>query len=117
MQVLSDSGQCLSDLTGWQFALLLPDGGAMPLNDGGPSYDLSYSNDAYLPTPSLTATTSSGIALLFDIATGPGTFVLDARYTGTDAGPSCAPLTEPLEFTGQLEIGPGIVTVAPIALP
>jgi hypothetical protein len=70
-----------NDQSGWSVTLSLPDGGAFP--DGG--YLISYLGNSGLPDSSLTATTTSGSAIAYDIDTSISNYVA-VSVSNPDAG-------------------------------
>jgi hypothetical protein len=96
---------------GWTFGLTLPDGGAIP--DGG--YQSLYLGTSDLPDPTLTATSTVGLAMLYNIDPALSDFFV-VTATNPDAG-SCPPQNLAAGFTGRVFVSAGAVTYAPLILP
>ncbi len=82
----------------WAITLNLPDGGA--LADGG--YDLVYMDGNSIPETSLTATSGSGIAILYNIDTSATNF-FEVVPTTPDAG-ACYPRNMEEGYTGRIYV-------------
>jgi hypothetical protein len=88
----------------WTLELETADGGAVP--DGGAS--LIYMGPTSLPDPSLTSTSGSGIAIVYDVDTTQTNYFKIAA-THPDAG-YCATDNPALGFTGRLYVNGGALT-------
>jgi hypothetical protein len=73
-------GGCVQ--SGWNVALSLPDGGAFP--DAG--FELRYLDSSDLPDPNLTATSTSGSAIFYNIDTSISSYVGVSVTSAADAG-------------------------------
>jgi hypothetical protein len=110
--VRSLSGNC--GVAGWSITASLPNGGT--LSDGGAlPYQIAYLAASGLPSTSATSTSTEGAAVIYDIdPTLTGQVAVSATNPG--AG-SCAPDNAALGLTGQVEVGGGAISIAPIVLP
>ena len=104
-------GGCGDD-SGWSVSLALPDGGAWP--DGG--YTVFYSGAGTgIPNPSLTATTTYGIAIVVGIDPSVSDI---AELVFTKPNPeACPSINRDAGFTGRIRLGAGDVSSEPIELP
>jgi hypothetical protein len=93
------------------FAVSLLDGDGGPFPDGG--YQLIYLDSAALPDPSLTATSTLGVAILYDIDTTVTTFPI-LQIENPDAGACQELVNQEVGFTGRVEIAPGAFSEEPI---
>jgi hypothetical protein len=114
VQSASRKAPCVDNATGWQFALDLPDGGVLP--DGGAvPAQLYYVASNGFPMQSLTATSSYGIGLFFNVDTAV-TNVVSLEATNPDAGPCPIDLAG-LMLTGRLYVAEGALTIALLPSP
>jgi hypothetical protein len=88
---------------GFVVSLTDADGGAFP--DGG--YQLIYLSAGGFPDPSLTATSTLGIAIVYDIDPAVTTFPT-LRFSNPDAGACQEVVNEEVGFTGRVEIAAGV---------
>jgi hypothetical protein len=104
-------GGC-GDNAGWSVALALPDGGVWP--DGG--YSVLYSGAGTgIPDPSLTATTTYGIAIVVGIDTSVSD-IAELLFTKPNPG-MCPSINLDAGFTGRIRLGAGDISSEPIELP
>jgi hypothetical protein len=110
--VRSLSGNC--SVAGWSISAGFPDGGTLP-DGGGLPYQIAYLAASGLPSGTATSTSTEGAAILYNIdPTLTGQVAVVA--TNGSAG-SCAPDNAALGLTGQVEVGGGAISIAPIVLP
>jgi hypothetical protein len=105
------TGACSSELAGWTLAVGLPDGGA--LTDGG--YRLVYLGPTGIPDPSATATSKTGIGVVYDIDPSLSSFLV-VEATNPDAG-SCQVISDAAGFTGRVYVSGDAVSFDPVLLP
>jgi hypothetical protein len=108
-QVASKTGAC--SLAGWSLAAAFADGGSLP--DGGAlPFQIAYFSATSIPNPSLTSTTSAGLAIIYNIGTPSAQVAITATSSGT-----CTPENASLGFTGQVSAAGAQLSIAPILLP
>jgi hypothetical protein len=99
------------DPSGWSLTLTDTDGGALP--DG--SYGEIYLDPSSIPDPNLTATSSFGYAILYDIdVSSQSYFSLSAAKA--DAG-ICTPIVAGMYYTGRIFVAPYAVSLKVIRMP
>ena len=103
---------CGQSLAGWTIGLSLADGGSLP--DGG--YQLSYFASTGLPQPGLTATSTFGAALFYNLDSSISSEFLRVSYQNPDAG-GCQPINATRGYTGRIYVQEGAVSGYPILLP
>jgi hypothetical protein len=103
--VTSQSGSCYGPTeVGWKFTLTFPDGGPFP--DGG--FYQTYEDATFLPDPSLTATSTLGTSVFFNVDPTLSNYVL---ITATNPNPGyCDPRNATLGFTGRVVVVGGALS-------
>ena len=110
----SRQAPCFQNSGGWVLALNLADGGVLP-DGGGVPADLYYADSSDLPSMGLSATSSNGVALFFNVDTSL-TNIVTLEATNADAGP-CAINLVPEMMTGRLYVATGAMTIAVLPTP
>jgi hypothetical protein len=93
-----NSSSACPNPSGWSFSLTGVDGGSLP--DGG--YLEVYLGASDAPDPSLTATSTEGVAFFYNIDT-EATNYFEVSWSNPDAG-GCAPILRTAFYTGRLYI-------------